>query len=77
MTIFVWRIGMAQIEQSDITTNTDGRTALDPGEVRSYTAAIDLIRNEMPSYFLLIISDANHKVSAKLREQLGDIIIND
>jgi hypothetical protein len=71
------QIGMAQIEQSDATTEIDGRTALDPGEVRSYTAAIDLMRNEEPSYFLLIISEANHAATEKLREQLEGVILND
>ena len=68
------QIGMAHIEQSDATTEIDGRAVLDPGEVRSYTAAIDLIRNEEPSYFLLIISEANHTATDKLREQLDGII---
>ena len=69
------QIGMAQIEQSDATTETDARTALDPGEVRSYTAAIDLILNEEPSYFLLDISEAGKAASDKLRKQLDGIII--
>ena len=68
------QIGMAQIEQSDATSEIDGRTTLDPGEVRSYTAAIDLIRNEKPSYFLLIISENNRTATDKLRQQLGDVI---
>ena len=68
------QIGMAQIKQSDATTEIDGRAGLDPGEVRSYTAAIDLIRDEEPSYFLLIISEANHTATDKLREQLDGVI---
>lgn len=71
------QIGMAQIEQSDATTEADGRASLDPGEVRSYTATIDLIRNEKPSYFLLIISENGHTATDKLREQLDGIIIKD
>ena len=71
------QIGRSEIEHSDAITAIDGRTALDPGEVRSYTAAIDLIRDEEPSYFLLIISEINHKATEKLRQQLGGIIIND
>jgi hypothetical protein len=35
------QIGMAQIEQTDASTETNARAALDPGEVRSYTAAIN------------------------------------
>jgi hypothetical protein len=34
--------------------------ALEPGEVRSYTANIDLMRNEAPRYFLLNISNIDH-----------------
>ena len=71
------QIGMAQIEQTDATSDIDGRAALDPGEVRSYTAAIDLIRNEEPSYFLLIISEANHAATEKLRKQLEGVILSD
>ena len=68
------QIGMAQIEQTDATTQIDVRPSLDPGEVRSYTAAIDLIRDEEPSYFLLIISEANHSATDKLRQQLDGVI---
>ena len=71
------QIGMAQIEQTDATTEMDGRSALDPGEVRSYTAAIDLIRDEEPSYFMLIISESNHTASDKLRDQLNGVITID
>jgi hypothetical protein len=68
------QIGMAQIEQTDASTETDARAALDPGEVRSYTAAIDLIRNEEPSYFLLDISETSNTATDKLRQQLDGII---
>ena len=68
------QIGMAQIEQTDASTETDTRAALDPGEVRSYTAAIDLTRNEEPSYFLLDISEASNIATDKLRKQLDGVI---
>lgn len=68
------QIGMAQIEQSDAITETGARTALDPGEVRSYTAAIDLIRDEQPSYFLLIIKETSNSATEKLRKQLNGVI---
>ena len=71
------QIGMTQIEQTDATTETAARASLDPGEVRSYTAAIDLIRDEEPSYFLLIISEANHTATDELRKQLNGIISAD
>jgi hypothetical protein len=68
------QIGMAQIEQTDATNDTDIRAALDPGEVRSYTAAIDLIRAEEPSYFLLVISERSNTATEKLRQQLDGVI---
>jgi hypothetical protein len=68
------QIGMAQIEQTDASTETDARAALDPGEVRSYTAAIDLTRNEEPSYFLLDISETSNTATDKLRKQLEGVI---
>ncbi len=68
---------MAQIEQSDAITETGARTSLDPGEVRSYTAAIDLIREEEPSYFLLIITETSNSATEKIREQLNGFITDD
>jgi hypothetical protein len=68
------QIGMAQVEQIDATTETGARTVLDPGEVRSYTAAIDLVLNEEPSYFLLDISVTGDTATDKLRKQLDGII---
>jgi hypothetical protein len=69
------QIGMTQIEQADATTETDTRAALDPGEVRSYTAAIDLTSNEeQPSYFLLDISETSNTATDKLRKQLDGVI---
>ena len=69
------QIGMAQIEQSNAITDTDARTSLDPGEVRSYTASIDLISNEEPSYFLLDIAVTdNNTATDKLRDQLDGVI---
>lgn len=68
------QVGMAQIEQSDASTETDAGTALDPGEVRSYTAAIDLVRDEEPSYFILDISETGNTATNKLRNQLDGVI---
>jgi hypothetical protein len=67
------QIGLAQVEHTDASTMT-GRAALDPGEVRSFTAAIDLVREEQPHYFLLAVSEAEQASADKLREQLGDVI---
>ena len=68
------QIGMAQIEQTDASTEIDARTSLDPGEVRSYTAAIDLIRKEEPSYFLLDITETSNAATDTLRKQLNGVI---
>ena len=68
------QIGLARIEQSDATIEKEARAALDPGEVRSYTAAIDLIRNEEPSYFLLVITEGNSLATEKLRQQLNGVL---
>jgi hypothetical protein len=70
------QIGMAKIEQTDATNDIDTRATLDPGEVRSYTAAINLGLNEEPSYFLLVISERSNATTEKLRQQLDGIISN-
>jgi hypothetical protein len=67
------QIGRAHVEQSDA-INGAGRVALEPGEVRSYTANIDLIRDEEPRYFLLAVSETSQASAGKLREHLGDVI---
>ena len=67
------QIGMAQVGDADISTVTE-RAALDPGEVRSYTSSIDLLRDEEPSYFLLAVSEAKQVSTDRLREQLIDVI---
>ena len=67
------QIGLAQAKNTDAYTGT-ARSALGPGEVRSYTAAINLIRDEAPHYFLLVVSEARQASADKMREQLGDVI---
>jgi hypothetical protein len=67
------QIGLAKMEHTNASMGTN-RLALDPGEVRSYTAAIELIRDEEPHYFLLAVSEAKQASADKLREQLGDVI---
>lgn len=66
------QIGLAQVENT-ASTGT-GRSSLDPGEVRSYTATINLIRDEEPHYFLLVVSETRQASADKMREQLGDVI---
>jgi len=67
------QIGRALVERNHA-TQTDARATLDPGEVRSYTAAINLIRNEEPSYFLLLITEGNHADTEILRRHLDGVI---
>ena len=44
--------------QIGLARTATARSALKPGEVRSYTAAIDLIHDEEPRYFFLRVSEA-------------------
>ena len=67
------QVGAAQVERMDATSGS-ARSVLDPGEVRSYTSSIDLIRDEEPSYFLLVVSEGKQIPADRLREQLGDVI---
>jgi len=67
------QIGVAQVTSGDATTDVD-RVELDPGEVRSYSSAIDMIRDEEPVYFLLTLSESNLASPDRLREHLGRII---
>ena len=67
------QIGLARVQHKYASTAT-GRSSLDPREVRSYTATIDLIRDEEPHYFLLAVSETRQVSADKMREQLGDVI---
>ena len=67
------QIGLSRVQHKAVSTAT-GRASLDPGEVRSYTATIDLIRDEDPHYFLLVVSEKKQASADKMREQLGDVI---
>ena len=67
------QISVTQVEYRDASTMTE-HSALDPGEVRSYTSSIDLSRDEEPSYFLLAVTEANRDSAHRLREQPGDVI---
>ncbi len=66
------QIGVAQVEYKDASTKS-GHSALDPGEVRSYTSFIDLNRDEEPRYFFLAVSEGNRNSSGKLRQQPGEM----
>jgi hypothetical protein len=67
------QVGLARVEHGNASTGT-GSPALEPGEVRSYTASIDLIRNETPRYFLLNVSETNQTSANKLRGDLSDVV---
>lgn len=67
------QIGSTQVDYSDSTSEAT-RAALDPGEVRSYTSSIDLLRDEEPRYFLLAVSDAKQASAKILREHLSTVI---
>jgi len=66
------QIGVAQVEYKDASTKA-GHSALDPGEVRSYTSSIDLNRDEEPKYFFLAISQANVASSGISRQPPSDM----
>ena len=68
------QIGVAQVTSSDATTDVD-RVELDPGEVRSYSSTIDMIRDEEPNYFLLTLSESYQASPDSLRKHLGNIIV--
>ena len=67
------QIGAATVEFRDPSTGIV-HPVLDPGEVRSHTAVIKLLRDAEPRYFLLDISETNPAPTEKLREHLGGII---
>jgi hypothetical protein len=67
------QIGVAEVTASNATTDVD-RIELDPGEVRSYSATINMIRDEEPSYFLLTLSESSLASPDKMRKHLGKII---
>jgi hypothetical protein len=66
------QIGVAQVEYKDASTKS-GHSALDPGEVRSYTSFIDLNRGEEPRYFFLAVSELNGASSGMSRQPPSDM----
>jgi len=67
------QIGVTQVEYMDASGGA-ARSALDPGEVRSYTSSIDLLRDEEPHYFLIAAAETNLAPADSLRKQLKDVI---
>jgi hypothetical protein len=51
------QIGNALVEPGDATTHIK-RATLEPGEVRSYSAGIDMLREGKPVYFLIAAREA-------------------
>jgi hypothetical protein len=66
------QIGMTQVGNMDPSVGTE-HSLLDPGEVRSYTSSINLIRDEEPRYFLLVVTDAYQGHAKKLMDQLDQL----
>jgi hypothetical protein len=50
------------------------RSALNPGDVRSYTSSIQLIRDEKPRYFLVAVSETGRASSVSLKKQSIDVL---
>ena len=67
------QIGLSRVQHKAASTAT-GRPSLDPGEVRSYTANIEMIRDEEPQYFLLVVAEERQTSAHKMREPLGEVI---
>ena len=66
------QIGVAQVEYKDASTKSR-HSALDPGEVRSYTSFIDVNRDEEPRYFFLAVSEINGASSGMSRQPPSEI----
>jgi hypothetical protein len=60
------QIGVTQVASTDASIRTR-RSALDPGEVRSYTSSIKLNRGKEPRYFLLAVSESKQIATDSLR----------
>ncbi len=67
------QIGNAQVKAVNDTTSV-GRATLEPGEVRSYSDNIDILRKGEPEYFLIIVTESEKTSSKTMREHLGDVI---
>jgi hypothetical protein len=67
------QIGEAEVELRDPSTGKV-HTVLDPGEVRTQTALIKLLRDEKPQYFLLSVSESAAPSTATLRDEVGGIV---
>jgi hypothetical protein len=66
------QIGNAQVESINATTDID-RMTLEPGEVRSYSDMIKMLRQGVPRYFL-IHADHRERKEEKTRGYPGEII---
>ena len=67
------QIGNAHVRAANATTNA-GRATLEPGEVRSYSDSIDMLRQGEPRYFLINSSSREKLGSDVIQEHLGDVI---
>ena len=67
------QIGNAQVEARNATTNID-RMTLEPGEVRSYSDMIKMLRQGEPAYFLIHVEHRGQEEGEKTREYPDEVI---
>ena len=67
------QIGNANVQADNATTDTS-RVTLEPGEVRSYSNAFDMVRQGEPHYFLIKGSSRKKPGSDTIQEHLGDMV---
>lgn len=67
------QIGQSLVDQT-MAAGDSNRAALDPGEVRTYTASIQLTRDQQPGYFMLEVAEVKQASTDTLRRHLGDVV---
>ena len=67
------QIGNAEVQARNATTNID-RMTLEPGEVRSYSDTIKMLRKGQPAYFLIHTRHAGQDEEEDTREQASVIL---
>ena len=67
------QIGQTKVEYTDGSSETE-RSVLYPGEVRSFTSSIEVIRNEDPSYFLLAESETERGSTGSSQKQPDAVV---
>ena len=67
------QIGNAEVQARNATTNID-RMTLEPGEVRSYSDTIKMLRKGQPAYFLIHARPGGQAEEEDAREQASVIL---